>query len=137
MAANKTVRFGPIGLPGNTTTTIFNPPTLTGGTNVPSLSTNSYYILRHLRVGNKTGAAVNVAGWLGASSSVLTNGSGTEFAWVGSASAGTLVTGVSVPANSYVEWFGMVRMDTADYMAIGAGSASALSVSGEGEIGVN
>jgi hypothetical protein len=38
MAANKAIRLGPVAM-SNTVADIFNPPTLTGGTNPPALST--------------------------------------------------------------------------------------------------
>src|ERR1039458_159562 len=46
-------------------TIIFNPPTLTGGVNPPPSSTNSYYVLRHIRIVNKTGSAATFTLYLG------------------------------------------------------------------------
>jgi hypothetical protein len=135
MAQNKIVRFGPVALTTTTTTNILNPPTLTGGTGLAGTSTASYLIIRHIRVVNKTNAAANCALWLGATGA---NTAGTEAIFGGAASAGALTagTGVSVAANSYVDWYGQLRMDTADFLVGGAGTATALTIEGEGEIGV-
>jgi hypothetical protein len=54
------------------------------------------------------------------------NTGGTEF----------MGTAQSVPANSYVDWYGMVRLDSTDYLVGGAGTATALTLEGEGEIGI-
>jgi hypothetical protein len=43
---------------------------------------------------------------------------------------------LSVAANSYVDWYGMVPLDTTDFLVGGAGTATALTISGEGEIGL-
>ena len=81
-------------------------------------------MLRHLRVTNKTSSAATVSLWIGATGG---NSAGTEFAF----------QGTSVPANSYVDWYGSVRLDAADFLVGGgADTGSALTISGEGEIGV-
>jgi hypothetical protein len=118
---NKAFRFGPIALTNTLTTNILNPPTATGGTNGGSSS--QYIILRHIRIVNKTTAAVTCSFWLGAT---------------GANTAGTEVIGqaLSVPANSFVEWFGYLRLDAADFLVGGASAATSLSIQGEGEIGV-
>ena len=56
----------------------------------------------------------------------------------GANTAGTEFMGIaqSVAANSYVDWYGMVRLDTADFLVGGAGTATALTLEGEGEIGI-
>jgi hypothetical protein len=135
MAANKVIRTGPVALTTTTTTNILNPPTLTGGTGLAGTNTNTYFILRHIRIANKTNAAANVALWMGATGA---NTAGTEFAFAGAATAGALNanTGVTIPANSYVDWYGQVRMDVADFLVGGAQTATALTINCEGEIGV-
>ena len=135
MAQNKIVRFGPVALTTTTTTNILNPPTLTGGTGLAGTNSASYLIIRHIRVVNKTITAANCALWLGATNA---NTAGTEVIFGGAASAGALTagTGVSIPANSYVDWYGQLRVDTADFLVGGAGTATALTIEGEGEIGV-
>lgn len=135
MASNKTVRFGPVALTTTTTTNILNPPTTTGGTGVSGTNTNSYLIVRHIRVVNKTNAAASFALWLGATGA---NTAGTEVIAGGAASAGALTagTGVSVAANSYFDWYGMLRVDVADFLVGGAGTGTALTIEGEMEIGI-
>jgi hypothetical protein len=121
MAANKTFNFGPLALTTTLTTNILNPATTTGGVNGGSSS--QYIILRHVRVVNKTGTAATVSLWKGATAG---NAAGTEFLW----------QGTSVPANSFVETYGIYRFDTADFLVGGAGTATALVLEGEGEVGV-
>lgn len=124
MAANKIVRFGPVALTTTTTTNILNPPTLTGGVSAGGTSnTATYLVLRHIRIVNKTAAAATFSLYIGATGA---NTAGTEF----------MGTAQSVAANSYVDWYGMVRMDTADFLVGGAGTATALTLEAEGEIGV-
>ena len=119
---NKPFRFGPIPLTTTTTTNILNPATTTGGVNGGG-SGNLYLILRHIRIVNKTGSAATFSLWLGATGS---NTAGTE----------VIGQGYSVAANSAFDWYGYLRMDTTDFLVGGAGTATALTIEGEGEIGV-
>ncbi len=121
MAQNKIFRFGPIALTNTLTTNLLNPPTATGGTNGGSSS--MYIVLRHIRVVNKTAGAVTFSLWLGATGA---NTAGTEVIGIG----------LSVAANSYIDWYGMLRLDAADFLVGGASAATSLSIEGEGEIGV-
>lgn len=121
MAANKTFRFGPIALTNVLTTNLLNPPTASGGVNGGSSS--QYIILKHIRVVNKTGGAVTFSLWLGATGA---NAAGTE----------TIGQGLSVAANSYIDWYGLKRLDAADFLVGGASALTSLSIEGEGEIGV-
>jgi len=124
MASNKMIRIGPVALTTTLTTNILNPQTLTGGVSAGGTSnTATYLILRHIRVSNKTGSAATFSLWIGATGA---NAAGTEF----------IGTAQSVAANSYVDWYGMVRLDTADFLVGGAGTTTALTLSGEGEIGI-
>ncbi len=124
MASNKMIRIGPVALTTTLTTNILNPQTLTGGVSAGGTSnTATYLILRHIRISNKTGSAATFSLWIGATGA---NAAGTEF----------IGTAQSVAANSYVDWYGMVRLDTADFLVGGAGTATALTLSGEGEIGI-
>ena len=121
MAQNKAFRFGPVALTNTYTTNILNPPTASGGTNGGSSS--QYIILKHVRVVNKTGGAVTYRLFLGAT---------------GANAAGTEVIGydLSVAANSYSDWYGMLRLDAADFLVGGASANTSLTIQGEGEIGV-
>jgi hypothetical protein len=121
MASNKTFRFGPIALTTTLTTNVLNPPTAAGGVNAGSSS--NYIILRHIRFVNKTAGAVTLSLWLGATGA---NAAGTE----------VIGQGLSVSANSFVDWYGLMRLDAADFLVGGSNTATALSIEGEGEIGV-
>jgi hypothetical protein len=123
MASNKTIRVGPVALSATLTTNILNPQTLTGGVTSGTSNTATYLILRHLRISNKTAAAATFSLYIGATGA---NAAGTEF-------MGTLQ---SVPAYSYVDWYGMVRLDAADFLVGGASAGTTLTLEGEGEIGV-
>lgn len=119
---NKVFRFGPIALSTTLTTNLLNPAAATGGVN--GGSSGQYIILRHLRVINKTGSAATFSFWLGATGG---NVAGTEV--IGQAR--------SVAANSYEDWYGVLRLDVGDFLVGGAGTATALTVAGEGEVGVS
>ena len=118
----KPFRFGPVALTTTMTTNILNPGTTTGGVNATSSPYDkTRIVLKHIRVVNKTGSAATFSLWLGAT---------------GGNSAGTEVIGqaLSVAANSYFDWYGMLPLDTADFLVGGAGTATALSIEAEGEI---
>lgn len=121
MAANKTFRFGPIALTATLTTNLLNPATATGGVNAGSSS--QYIILKHIRVSNKTAAAVTFSLWLGATGA---NAAGTE----------VVGTGVNVAAHSAYDYYGILRLDAADFLVGGASAATSLTIAGEGEVGV-
>lgn len=124
MASNKTIRVGPVALTTTLTTNILNPQTLTGGVSAGgTTNANTYIILRHIRISNKTSSAATFSLWIGETGA---NAAGTEF----------IGTAQSIAANSYVDWYGMVRLDTTDFLVGGAGTATALTLEGEGEIGV-
>lgn len=122
MAANKVFRFGPIALTNTLTTNILNPPTATGGTNGGSSA--MYIVLKHIRIVNKTGGAITCSFWLGLTGA---NTAGTEVIGIG----------LSVAANSFIDWFGFMRLDSTDFLVGGASAATSLSIQGEGEIGVS
>jgi len=133
MASNKIIRFGPVALTTTTTTNVLNPPTLTGGTGLAGTNSNTYVVIRHIRVTNKTAGAAQVALWLGATGA---NTAGTEVVFGGAASAGSLTRGVSIAAQSYVDWYGQLRLDPADFLVGGTDTATALTFEAEGEIGI-
>lgn len=118
---NKLFRLGPIALTTTLTTNILNPPTATGGVNGGSSA--QYITLKHIRIVNKTGSAATFSLWLGAT---------------GANAAGTEVIGIaqSVAANSSYDWYGLMRLDAADFLVGGSGTATALTIMGEGECGV-
>lgn len=124
MAANKQIRIGPVALTVTLTTNILNPNVTAVTGPVGFTMTQPYLILKHIRIVNKTGTAATVSLWVGATGA---NTAGTEFAF----------QGTSVPANSYVDWYGTLRLDAADFLVGGAGTATALSFEAEGEVGVS
>ena len=118
---NKRFRFGPIALTNTLTTDLLNPPTATGGVN--GGASPQYIVLNHIRVVNKTAGAVTFSLWLGATGA---NAAGTEVVEIGK----------SVPANSSYDWYGVLRIDSTDFLVGGASANTSLSIQGEGEIGV-
>jgi hypothetical protein len=73
---------------------------------------------------NKTAGAVTVSLWKGATGG---NVAGTEFAW----------QATSVPANSYLVWFGALRLEGANgFLVGGASAATSLTLEAEGEVGL-
>jgi hypothetical protein len=122
MASNKVFNFGPVALTTTLTTNILNPATATGGVNGGAAA--QYIVLRHVRIVNKTAGAVTFSLWRGATGG---NVAGTEV--IGQA--------LSIPANSAFDWYGVLRFDAADFLVGGAGTATALSINGEGEVGVS
>ncbi len=121
MAANKIFRFGPIALTNTTTTNLLNPPTATGGTNGGAAA--QYIVLKHIRIVNKTAGAITCSFWLGGTGG---NVAGTE----------VIAQGTTVAANSYIDWYGSLRLDSTDFLVGGASANTSLSIEGEGEIGV-
>ncbi|SRR5258705_6357726 len=123
MAANKLVRFGPVALSATLTTNILNPGTTTGGTGMPSTSTNLYFVIKHFRIVNKTAGAVTYTLYIGATGA---NAAGTEFGGIAN----------SIAANSYVDWYGQLTLDVADFLVGGASAGTSLTFEAEGELGI-
>ena len=124
MPANKAFRFGPVALTTTLTTNILNPNVTSVAGPVGFTMTQPYIILRHIRFVNKTAGAVTISTWLGATGA---NAAGTEVIGIG----------LSIPANSAYDWYGQLRLDAADFLVGGSNTATAVSIQGEGEIGVS
>jgi len=118
----KPVRFGPLAIP-NAVGNLLNPGTTTGGVNMPSGTGNLYFLVKHIRIVNKTASDHTVSLYVGATGG---SAAGTEFAF----------NGTTVPANSYLDWYGNLRLDAADFLTGVADAATSLVFNGEGEIGV-
>jgi len=118
---NSPFRFGPIALSNTYTTNLLNPATATGGVNAGSAS--QYVILKHLRILNKTATSPTFRLYIGATGA---NAAGTEF-W----GYDTVVA-----ANSYVDYYGYIKLAASDFLVGGASAATTLTIQGEGEIGV-
>ncbi len=136
MAQNKLVRFGPVALTTTTTTNVLNPGTTTGGTGMPATSGNTYFVLKKIAIGNKTASAAQAALWI---STTGDNGAGKELPeFAGVASGGALTRGRSIAAQSVVEVFfaSGLTLDVADFLVGGSDTATALTFTAEGEIGI-
>jgi hypothetical protein len=105
----------------NAVTNLLNPATLTGGVNAPFAKT--FMLIKHIRVINKTSGAVTFNMFRGAT---------------GGSAAGTEIigSGLSVAANSYIDWYGLIRLDTGDFLTGSASANTSLVAEFDGEIGV-
>lgn len=122
---NRSFNFGPVALTLTMTTNILN--TGAGARATPPVGyvdTVAYIILRHIRIVNKTAGAVTFSLWKGVTGG---NAAGTEV--VGQA--------LSVAANAAFDWYGYMRFDSADFLVGGSNTTTALTIQGEGEIGVS
>lgn len=124
MPANKAFRFGPVALTTTLTTNILNPNVTALAGPVGFTMTQPYLLLRHIRFVNKTAGAVTISIWLGATGA---NAAGTEVIGIG----------LSIAANTAYDWYGQLRLDAADFLVGGSNTATAVSIQGEGEIGVS
>ena len=123
MAANKVIRFGPAYIAASATT-ILNcaVSAMTGPTGI-TLG-QPYLIIRHIRIVNKTASATTFSLYIGAGGG---SAGGTEF----------MGTALSVPANSAYDWYGLLRLDAADYLTgLCAAGATSMTIEGEGEVGL-
>ena len=122
MAANKIIRMGPVAMAAaaanivNCTVTSLSGP-------VGFTMTQPYLIIKHIRLVNKTAGAVTATLYVGATGGAA---AGTEFAF----------NATSIPANSYVDWYGQLRLDVADFLTGLAGAATSITFEAEGEIGL-
>lgn len=122
---NKQFNFGPVALTTTLTTNILNPGA--GARATPPVGytdTQAYIMLKHIRITNKTALAATFSLWKGATGA---NAAGTE----------VVGTGYVVAANSAFDWYGSMRVDSADFLVGGSGTTLSLTISGEGEIGVS
>jgi len=124
MASNRAFRFGPVALSATLTTNILNPAVTSLSGPVGFTMSQPYLIIRHIRIVNKTAGAVTFSLYLGATGA---NAAGTE----------VIGTATSVAANSYYDWYGAMRIDSADFLVGGASAGTSLTIQGEGEIGVS
>jgi len=118
---NTPFRFGPLALTNTLTTNLLNPATTTGGVNMGT--PNTYILLTHIRIVNKTAGAVTFSLWLGATGA---NAAGTE----------VIGQGKSVAANDVYDWYGRLKIKVADFLVGGASANTSLTIQGEGEYGL-
>lgn len=122
MAANKVFNFGPVALSNTLTTNILNCAVTSLAGPVGFTASQPHIILKHIRIVNKTSSAASFSLWKGATGA---NAAGTE----------VIGTGKSIPANDVYDWYGIMRLEAADFLVGGASAATALTIVGEGEIG--
>lgn len=111
--------FGPVALTTTYTTNILNPAAAGSGTGYTPLA--SVVVLHHIQIVNKTNATATFRLFKGATGA---NAAGSEFMGYDRA----------VPANDVVDWYGELKMLSTDFLVGGAGTATALTITGEGEI---
>ena len=122
MPSNLPFRAGPVAVQSSAGN-LLNPGTTTGGINCTSIYSKLNILLRHIRVVNVTGSNATITLYIGASGA---SAAGTEFAWCATV----------VPANSYLDWYGYCPLSSTDFLTGIAGTASALTITFEGEISV-
>lgn len=125
---NTAFKLGPVALTTTLTTNIFNPGTTTGGVNCTSAPFAVLYVIfTHFRVINKSTVAT-VSLWKGATGA---NAAGTEFIWTAQS-----IAAAAAGVRNYDDWYGRDRFGQADFLVGGSNTATALTLTGEGEIGV-
>ena len=124
MASNKVIRFGPAYIAASATNILnCNVTSFSGPVGILPTVAALYMIIRHIRIVNKTASAATAILYIGATGG---SAAGTEF----------LGATLSIAAYSPYDWYGMLRLDAADFLTGIAGTASALVIQGEGEVGV-
>lgn len=119
---NRPLRVGPAALT-NSAANILNCNITSLAGPVGYTQTQPYILLTHIRIVNKTSGAVTVSLYIGATGG---SSAGTEFGY----------NGYSIPANSYVDWYGRLRLDVADFLSGLASANTSLTFEAEGEIGL-
>jgi hypothetical protein len=118
---NKSLRVGPVAM-SNAAANILNGAVTSLAGPVGITLTQPVITLRHIRIVNKTAGAVTATLYIGATGG---SAAGTEFAF----------NGYSIPANSYAEWVGNLRLESTDFLTGLASAATSLTFQAEGEIG--
>ena len=131
MAQNKTFNSEPAFIATNSLSTVqaggnlFNCAVTTlAAQGIGFTASQPYAIMKHIHLTNTlTTSAVNVTLYKGATVSSV---SGTQFQF----------SSVSIPAQSYLDWYGQHRFDSADYMTGYASLPNAVTINMDGEIGL-
>ena len=122
---NRAARFGPAAM-ATAVANLVN-CTLTSNSGPVGISSPAslalYLIVTHIRLVNTAASAQTVSLFIG---TTATSATAAAFAF----------NGYSIAANSYVDWYGRVRLDAADYLT-GLSSATTTTWQAEGEIGLN
>lgn len=122
MATNKIIRFGPVALTTAYTLNIINCEITAITGPIGYTQTQPYLIIRHIRIVNTSATAATFRLFVGASAG---NAAGSEF----------MGYNTTVPSNSYIDWYGTLRLDSTDFLVGGASASAALTLQAEGEIG--
>lgn len=85
--------------------------------------TQPFLVVTHIRVVNTSGSPVTVSLFKGATGA---SAAGTEFAF----------SAVSIPANSYVDWYGTARFDAVDFLTGLASTTNVLTLNVDAGIGL-
>jgi hypothetical protein len=135
MAQNKLLNFEPAYLATASLSTlganILNCAITSAGTAIVASSigftpTQPYVIAKHIRVMNQLStSAATCALYKGAT---LASAAGTEFAFP---------AGTSIPANSYLDWYGQHRFDSGDYLTGFSNLPQSIIINIDGEIGLS
>lgn len=118
---NKSLRIGPAALAAAAANILNGAVTSLAGP-VGVTLTQPVITLTHIRVVNKTGGAVALSLFIGATGG---SAAGTEFGFGAN----------SIPANSYVDWYGKLRLESTDFLTGFAGAVTSLTLEAEGEVG--
>lgn len=121
MAANKILNIEPQAVPTSAGNLLNCAVTALSGP-VGFTMTQPYIIVKHIRLVNRTGAAITVTLYKGATGGSAT---GTELGF----------GAVSVPANQSVDDYSQIRLDSADFLT-GVASASGVTINIAAEIGL-
>lgn len=123
MAQNKLLNVQPIALSATLTTNLLNCGVTSLAGSVGVTVGQPYMIIRKIKVVNKTGTAQTFTLYKGATGANL---AGTE-----------MFLAVSVAPNSMFVDYGILRLDSTDFVVGGASLAASLVLSFDGEIGVS
>lgn len=119
---NTPVRFGPVALAAAAANIINCAITSLAGP-VGYTQAQPYLLITHIRIVNKTNAAVTVSLYIGTTGA---SAAGTEF----------LGTALSIPANQPYDWYGRLKLSATDFLTGLASAATSATFQAEGEIGI-
>lgn len=121
MSQNKILNIPPVAL-GNAAANILNCAITSLAGPVGMTATQPYLIIKHIRAVNKDTSARTLTLYKGATGG---SAAGTEWGFQGE----------SIGANSHVDWYGLARFDSADFLTGLADVANKITLNIEAEIG--
>lgn len=123
MAANKQLNIQPQNIPASATN-LLNPNITSLAGPVGFTMTQPYLLLKHIRLTNKDTAVRTVTLYKGATGG---SAAGTEIAFAN----------YPIPAQSAIDWYGIIRVDSADFVTGIADVTAKVTIEFDGEIGVS